>query len=326
MEKVARFQKLVESALTSINSKKSPAELYEPVSYFMSLGGKRMRPVLTLLACDLFGGKEDNAINAAIAIELFHNFTLVHDDIMDNAPVRRGKTTVHEKWNTNIAILSGDVIMVKAYEELCKSNTEVLPRILEVFNSTAIEVCEGQQLDMNFEELDAVSIDDYINMIKLKTSVLLAGSLKIGALLGGATEKESDKLYEFGKNIGIAFQLQDDILDVFGEKAKVGKQVGGDIVANKKTFLLLKALELAKEKPSLLNELNSWMKGEDVSLDDKVGAVTNIFMQLDVQRLAKLEMDKYYKKALVMLDSVDVPKSKKQDLLSLADNLMQRDY
>ena len=163
-------------------------------------------------------------------------------------------------------------------------------------------------------------------MIKLKTSVLLAGSLKIGALLGGATEKESDKLYEFGKNIGIAFQLQDDILDVFGEKAKVGKQVGGDIVANKKTFLLLKALELAKEKPSLLNELNSWMKGEDVSLDDKVGAVTNIFMQLDVQRLAKLEMDKYYKKALVMLDSVDVPKSKKQDLLSLADNLMQRDY
>ncbi len=234
MDSFLHHQQLIERALKGKVYGSSPKELYEPIDYIMSLGGKRMRPLFVLIGCDLFDKDVNNAIHAALAVEIFHNFTLVHDDIMDNAPLRRGKSTVHEKWNENIAILSGDVMMVKAYQELCKTDVAILPALLDVFNDTAMKVCEGQQLDMNFEKLFKVSIPQYIKMIELKTAVLLAGSLQLGAIIAGADNKDAQQLYEFGKHIGIAFQLQDDILDVYATTDKFGKQKGEILFRTKK--------------------------------------------------------------------------------------------
>ena len=246
MTTIATYQQQIEAALKDKKYGSNPKELYEPIAYIMSLGGKRLRPVLVFIATDMFDGDAAKALHPALAIELFHNFTLVHDDLMDKAPLRRNQPTVHEKWNNNIAILSGDAMMVRAYQELCLADPSMLPQLLEIFSDTAVKVCEGQQYDMNYESMTKVSIQQYIKMIELKTAVLLGGALKIGAVIGGAREEDAQRLYDFGKHIGIAFQLQDDILDVYADAAKFGKQKGGDIIANKKTYLLLKAIEMAE--------------------------------------------------------------------------------
>ena len=246
MKKLEDLQSIISEAVQKLDFPGYPAKLYEPISYILSLGGKRMRPALLLMACELFGGDVNKAISPALAIEVFHNFTLMHDDIMDNAPLRRGKTTVHERWNKNVAILSGDVMLIEGYKLMMQVEDRLLRPILDIFNTTAVGVCEGQQLDMEFETRDVVDINEYINMIRLKTAVVLGGALKIGALIGGAPAKDADLLSQFGVQLGVAFQLQDDILDVYGDPEKFGKQVGGDIISNKKTFLLIKALELAK--------------------------------------------------------------------------------
>lgn len=307
------------------NSRNQPLELYVPISYILQLGGKKLRPLLVLMACDLVDGKKEDAIHAALAIEVFHNFTLMHDDIMDNAPIRRGKATVHEQWNNNIAILSGDAMLVKAYQELFKLDPTIQQKVLEIFSKTALEVCEGQQLDMNFETLQNVSIPMYINMIGLKTAVLLGASLQIGALVGGATMEDAKALYDFGKNIGIAFQLQDDILDVYGNEENFGKKKGGDIIANKKTYLILKTLEIADRysKEELLTWLGHPTKKEDET--EKVTAVTKILDFYSIRELAKKEMDFYYQKGLKAIENLHCAQEKKQTLLNFASQLMVRE-
>ncbi len=325
MDSLIHHQQLIEAALKDKSYGASPKELYEPIDYIMSLGGKRMRPLFVLMGCDLMGGNVSKALHTALAVEIFHNFTLMHDDIMDKAPLRRGKSTVHEKWNDNIAILSGDAMMVKAYQELCKSDATLLPTLLSVFSDTAIKVCEGQQLDMNYERLSKVSISQYIKMIELKTAVLVAASFKMGALIAGANETDAHKLYEFGKHIGIAFQLQDDILDVYADTEKFGKQKGGDIVSNKKTFLLLKAIEMADSNRHLKEELHQWIHAPSFEIKDKVQAVTAIYDFLNIKELAKKEMKKQYDAAFNSLNEIALDSSKKQTLTDIANSLMGRE-
>lgn len=321
------LSKLIEDelAVVSKNIGTTPTELYEPIRYIVSLGGKRIRPLLTLLSCNLFGGNPKDALPAAIAIELFHNFSLIHDDIMDKAPLRRNNPTVHEKWNNNIAILSGDVLLVKAYQEICKTkNTTHLPQLLELFNTTATLVCEGQQLDMNYEKADTVSIFNYLKMIELKTAVLLATSLEMGAIIAGANANDCKNIYQLGKNIGIAFQLQDDILDIYGDTEKFGKLKGGDIIANKKTFLLLKAIELSKLNAYKKEELNMWLNAPAANSQDKINAVTEIYNFLDVKTIAEKEMQSYYNKAQKNIADLSIEESAKQELISFIENLLQR--
>lgn len=325
MSNIAQYQKQIEEALKGKQYGSSPKELYQPIEYIMSLGGKRMRPVLVYMACDFFGGDTNKALHPALSIELFHNFTLVHDDIMDRAPLRRGQSTVHVKWNDNIAILSGDAMMVCAYQELCKAEEALLPRLLNIFSDTAVKVCEGQQFDMNYETLSNVSIPQYIKMIELKTAVLLGGALKMGAVIGGAREEDAQRLYEFGKHIGIAFQLQDDILDVYADAEKFGKQKGGDIIANKKTYLLLKALEMAENNRYMKEELHQWVNAPHFDAKEKVDAVTSIYNFLNVKELARAEMKKHYDLAKTFLKDIPVDESKKQELIAFSDGLMIRE-
>ncbi len=323
MYSVKEYQALIETALSQQSFNSKPAELYEPIKYTLSLGGKRMRPVLVLMGCNLFNDNIQPALNAAVGIEVFHNFTLLHDDIMDNAPLRRNQPTVHAKWNSNIAILSGDTMFVKAYQLMMQVPDDKLRAILDLYNITAIEVCEGQQLDMNFETRSHVAISDYLKMIELKTAVLLGCSLKCGAIIGGAREEDAQHLYEFGKNIGIAFQLQDDILDVYGSAEKFGKQVGGDIISNKKTFLLLRALQLVQGYHK--EELNLWLQAKEFSATEKVKAVTDIYNFFDIKTQAKQEMIKFYTLAMENLEQVLVSEERKKDLQLFADNLMERE-
>ncbi|HEV7230471.1 MAG TPA: polyprenyl synthetase family protein [Bacteroidia bacterium] len=325
MDKLRTYQQMIADGLAKIPLIGKPDELYEPIRYVLALGGKRMRPVLTLFGCDLFDGPVENALDAALGIELFHNFSLVHDDIMDKAPLRRNQPTVHEKWNPSVAILSGDALLIKAYQQIGKVPLAWQPEVLNVFNDTALLVCEGQQLDMNFENLPQVSIYQYMKMIELKTAALLAGSLQIGAILGSARYEDAMALYEFGRNMGIAFQLQDDILDVYGEKDKFGKRTGGDIVSNKKTFLLLKALEISSHSPYRKEELLQWIHAPEFNPSEKVSAVTAIYDSLDVHALAKKEMNKYYEKALESLAGIPVREDKKSGLLALTNSLMVRE-
>ena len=325
MNTIKKYQEKIEQALLNKSYGSNPKELYDPIEYIMSLGGKRMRPVLVFIGCDFFGGNVEKALHPALAIELFHNFTLMHDDIMDNAPLRRNKKTVHEKWNNNVAILSGDAMLVRAYQEMCKADAAALPELLDVFSDIAIKVCEGQQFDMNFEKLAKVSIAEYLKMIELKTSVLLGGSLKIGALLADATESEAQMLYDFGKHIGLAFQLQDDILDVYADAEKFGKQVGGDIIANKKTFLLLKALEMVEGNRFMKEELNMWLNAPHFDPVEKVAAVTAIYNFLNVREIARHEMKKHYDIALTFLNDISVEQNKKNELIAFADSLMVRE-
>jgi len=323
MHSIEQLQNLVNKAIADTKYTEQPAELYEPISYLMQLGGKRMRPVLVLISAELFDGNVLNALNAAIGIELFHNFTLMHDDIMDKAPLRRGKPTVHAKWNESAAILSGDVMFVEAYKLMIKVDNSILREVLAIFSNTASGVCQGQQADMNFEKRDDVSLPEYLEMIRQKTAVLLAGSMQIGALIGGAAQEQARLLYEFGENLGLAFQLQDDILDVYGNPEKFGKQVGGDILSNKKTFMLIKAKELAKG--STRSELNEWLKRSDDPLA-KVNAVTLIYNLLEVRKLAEIEMEEYVNKALRALDMILVDRSKKELLRAFAEQLLIREY
>jgi geranylgeranyl diphosphate synthase type II len=303
-----------------------PTELYEPLDYLLSIGGKRMRPLLTLLACNLFTADYERALPAAYAVELFHNFSLMHDDIMDKAPLRRGKTTVHELYDTNTAILSGDVMLVYAYQYLAQCPTEQIPALLQIFNEVAIGVCEGQQMDVNFETNNDVLIEEYIRMIELKTSVLVYGAMKIGALLGGAPEQDAQHLGEFGRNMGIAFQLQDDLLDTFGEKAKVGKRIGGDILQNKKTYLVLKALELADEATA--TELTALLSSTVAEAEEeaKIARVTSLFDKLNIQEELHKIIRVYNDKALASLDAIELAEEQKAPLKAFLKSIMARDY
>lgn len=302
LNEISGYARLVDEQLKNLLPGREPAGLYEPINYTIALGGKRLRPALCMLAARTVSGEANNALHPALGIELFHNFTLLHDDIMDDAPLRRGEPTVYVKWNTNTAILSGDAMFVLAYEQIAQVAPTVLKEVLACFNKTALEVCEGQQLDLDFEILDSVSIDDYIHMITLKTAVLLAASLKIGALAGGADNDTAQHLYEFGLNLGIAFQLHDDILDVFGEPEKVGKQPGGDIIANKKTFLYLKSLELADTESR--EELIDWYSGPTYDVNEKVPKVKSLFEKVGVLPHAEAEQTRYYNIAIGHLDAL----------------------
>lgn len=324
MHTTAELQQILETAIQNLKFPNHPKQLYDPITYIINLGGKRIRPLLVLMATELFGKDANDAVHAAMAIEVFHNFTLVHDDIMDNAPLRRGKATVHEKWSTNTAILSGDVMMVEANKNLAKVNPVFLKDALDTFNSTAQGVCEGQQLDMEFEGRKDVSIDEYIDMIRLKTAVLLGGALKLGAIIAGASAKEADLIYQFGESIGIAFQLQDDILDVYADPEKFGKQVGGDIIANKKTFLLLKAFELAEQEK--LERLKNWTNLETFNVQQKVDAIKAIYDDLDIQNIARQTMNNYSDKALAYLEQIEISNEAKSNLLTLTNQLIAREY
>jgi len=299
----------------------SPTQMYEPMAYIIGLGGKRVRPLLTLVGCDLFDVNPNQAIQSALAVELFHNFSLIHDDILDKAPLRRGNTTIHEKWNTDIAILSGDGMMVKAFDELCKSNPVHIHDLLKLFSKTALEVCEGQQYDMNFETQLVVSVNEYINMITFKTAVLLGCSLQMGSICANANTTNQNHIYEFGKNIGIAFQILDDVLDVYATDNKFGKQVGGDIISNKKTFLLLKAFELSSvdQNKSLSQLLLS------SNMMEKVEQVTKIYNDLNIKNIATKEANKYTEIALIHLKEIEANEDKKESLKQFAFHLLNRE-
>jgi geranylgeranyl diphosphate synthase, type II len=320
---VEQLQQEVEFQLSHLDFPKQPESLYDPLRYMLSLGGKRMRPILVLLANNLFGGKMEQAMPAALGVEVFHNFTLLHDDIMDKAPLRRGNSTVHEKWNGNIAILSGDAMFVKSCQLITQTHPAAMPAVMNLFLKTALEVCEGQQLDMDFETRDTVDVDEYIEMIKLKTAVLVGACLGIGAQIAGATEEEVKHAYDFGVNLGVAFQLQDDILDVYGDEQKFGKQVGGDIIANKKTFLLLTALKNASGESA--NKLQQWLnyKGDDNLT--KVNAIKEIYAALQVKQSAEAKMNDLYSEALSHLDALPIDQNRTIALRKLSSMLMLRE-
>lgn len=313
---------LINNRLTEHSYGEQPNELYEPIRYIISLGGKRLRPVLVLLAYKLFKDDHEAILDQALAVEVFHNFTLMHDDIMDDAPLRRGKQTVHEKWNSSTAILSGDVMLVRAYDLLLDAPGD-LRAIIKAFNECAAGVCEGQQFDMNFETMSSVTEEDYINMIRLKTAVLLGFSLQFGAMLAGASEASTKALYKFGVDIGIGFQLKDDLLDVYADQEKFGKQVGGDIISNKKTFLLLKALELANEEQK--TQLTQWIDKKEFDSAEKVEAVTAIYDQIGIKELTLAKMNEYFNKGFESLDKIEVAEERKIGLKSFAQYLIERD-
>ncbi|MEJ7558967.1 MAG: polyprenyl synthetase family protein [Pedobacter sp.] len=313
--------KRIEQAISTTQYPTYPASLYEPISYIMSLGGKRIRPTMLLMAVDLFEGDLAAGIPAALAIETFHNFTLLHDDIMDNAPLRRGRETVHEKWGTNTAILSGDVMMVEANKHLTNVHLSVLKPALDTFNITAQAVCEGQQLDMEFETRDNVSIAEYIDMIRLKTAVLLGGAMKLGAIVSNATPEHAELIYQFGENLGIAFQLQDDILDVYGDPLKFGKQVGGDIISDKKTFLRLKLQEVAADEDlALLN-----VQANNADTANKIQVITGLYDQYEIRMLASTRMKHYLDLAFQALAKINTSEERKTELINIANLLMNRE-
>ena len=323
MEKIKSYIEELNHQLDGMEFGKRPVELYEPIRYILSLGGKRMRPLLVLLAYLIKKDDYKNILVPALSVEVFHNFTLMHDDIMDNAPIRRGKPTVHEKWDPNIAILSGDTMLVKAYDMLLDIEPSILRTAIAKFNKCAVEVCEGQQLDMNFEQYDNVTEEQYIEMIKLKTAVLLGFSLEFGGILAGMSEENTALLKEFGINIGIGFQLKDDLLDVYGDKEKFGKQVGGDIASNKKTYLLLNALNLAKGETK--TKLDQWIAKEEFQIEEKVEAVTAIYNELGIKQMTEEKIDSYFKLGFEALDKIDEDASRIEPLKSFAEYLINRE-
>ncbi|MBN2683291.1 MAG: polyprenyl synthetase family protein [Bacteroidales bacterium] len=322
MSSFVEFEKIIAKEINNLNLVVPPEKLYQPIEYVLSMGGKRLRPVLTLMACNMFEPNFEKALPAAIALEMFHNFTLLHDDIMDNASLRRNMPTVHKKWDNNTAILSGDAMMIKAYGYIIESNLPNKNQILSFFNKTALKVCEGQQYDMDFETRDDVSEKEYLLMIRLKTAELLAACLKIGALCSNTSEKNVNLLYESGIDMGLAFQLQDDYLDVFGDTEVFGKKVGGDILCNKKTFLLIKAFELAneKEKSNLFEEL----KKINFVPEEKIAAVTKTFLNLGIKELTKNKIKELTDSANKKILQLEVEKEKKSELLHLINKLSDR--
>jgi geranylgeranyl diphosphate synthase type II len=317
------YGKLIAEYIQNTEYPKQPADLYDPIKYILSLSGKRIRPLLVLMGAKLFGKENlQEVVPASIAIEYFHNFSLIHDDIMDRAPLRRGKATLHQKWNDNVAILSGDALLVKAYQELGKSPSAHIPDLLNVFNKVALEVCEGQQYDMDFEKKSNVSEDDYLNMIRLKTSVLLGGALQMGAILANADQQQQQLIYDFGVNLGIAFQLQDDYLDVYGNPETFGKQVGGDILCNKKTILRIKTEQLLDEESK--EEFQKLIDLDTIEDADKVSRMKNLYAKFEVDKYAEDIKSRYMELAYNKLDSIAVSEAQKAELRMLADTLMHR--
>ncbi len=317
------LQQLVIEAIETSEFPETPSNLYDPIRYILTLGGKRVRPVLTLMAAELFGMQEmDEIIPAAKAVEFFHNFSLIHDDLMDKAPLRRGKTTVHEKWDANIAILSGDGLLVKAYEEISKCNPIYLPATLKILSKVAMEVCEGQQLDMDYESRDTLTMPEYLEMIRLKSSVLLGGALQLGAILSGADEKQQQLIYEFGENVGLAFQLQDDILDAYGDPNTFGKIVGGDIMINKKTYLLVKLMAVISDEDKTV--LQRLLEASMQTAPSKVADMLALYEKYKIKTAADELKDIYTQRAFEKMEALNVPNDRKEALLVLANNLLVR--
>jgi geranylgeranyl diphosphate synthase, type II len=319
---IDKFHSIIESEIRKQKYGKEPDSLYEPIRYLMALGGKRLRPMLTLLAYNLYKSDVKTIAPYAVALEAFHNFTLMHDDIMDKAPLRRGKPTVHKKWNVNTAILSGDVMLVKVYEMFRSLDAGKFQTVVEAFNKCAAEVCEGQQWDMEFETTEQVSEKEYIKMIRLKTAVLLGFSLELGAILADAPESDRKLLREFGTNIGVGFQLKDDLLDAYADPEKFGKQVGGDIIANKKTYLLIKSLE--KSSGLLKKKLQNWLAAKKFRKAEKVDGVKKIYDILDVGRLTEKKIDHYFRKGFLSLGELNVEDVQKEELRKFTENLIGR--
>lgn len=311
---------IINKEVNNIKHTSEPKSLFTPIEYILGLGGKRVRPALALMSYNLYKDELQEVIPVALGIEVFHNFTLLHDDLMDRADVRRGKPTVHKKWCDNIAILSGDAMLIEAYKFVAQTKTESLSEVLELFSETATEICCGQQFDMEFESRLDVSIDEYIEMIRLKTAVLLGCALKEGAIVGGGSKDDADLLYDFGINIGLAFQLKDDLLDVYGDPETFGKKIGGDILCNKKTFLLINALQNEETK----NELLGWINKTSYNEAEKIEAVTAIYNKLNLRAVSEKLIREYYEKGISCLDQVSVSKEKKQELSKLAEDLMFR--
>ena len=318
-----QYLERVNAAIENLPYPAQPAHLYEPISYTMALGGKRIRPVLVLMACEAVGGDIEKAIMPAVGHEMYHNFTLLHDDVMDKADIRRGKPTVHVKWDDNTAILSGDAMLTMATQLIARADAAVMPQVMELFNRTAMEIYEGQQYDMDFESRGDVTVEEYIAMIRLKTSVLLGCACKMGALIGGADEATAQRFYEIGENLGLAFQLQDDMLDVWGDEATFGKAIGGDIMNNKKTFLLINACQRATDDNRI--ELALWLNTENASRAVKVPAVTAIYERLGLKELSEAEIAKYNDKAMAAVFETAVDEPAKKAFIDLISRLVKRD-
>ncbi len=322
MQSIEYYRNEFISYLSSKTVTKEPIHLYEPITYILNIGGKRLRPVLVLMSCDIFGKDYKEALDAALAIEVFHNFSLVHDDIMDDAPLRRGKETVHEKWDINTGILSGDAMLIQAYQLFENYESETFRQLAKLFSKTALEVCEGQQYDVDFETRDDVTQAEYLKMIECKTAVLVAAALKMGGIVAGASLEDQNSIYEFGRNLGIAFQLQDDYLDAFGNQEIFGKQVGGDIIENKKTFLYLKALELGTSAQQ--KELMDLFSIHPEDSSDKIKTIKNIFVESSANERTQIEIEKYTNKAFKVLETLEISKDKKEILRQFGENLMRR--
>lgn len=314
--------KMVNNTIDSLPYDRKPAALYDPIRYVLSLGGKRLRPVLMLMAYNMYKDDVQNILMPAIAIETYHNFTLLHDDLMDRAEVRRGKPCVHRKWNDNAAILSGDNMLVLAFHRMIQCNEKYMPTVLRLFTETALEIDEGQQYDIDFEDRSDVTEAEYIEMIRLKTSVLLACALKIGAVLGGASEQDADALHEFGEKLGLAFQLQDDYLDVYGDFKTFGKQIGGDIMCNKKTYMLINAQLSANKEQA--QELNMWLNKENPVREEKVAAVTRLYDEIGVPQLVRDKINQYYQEAAQAIARVSLPQERTAILWDYAQSMLNR--
>ncbi len=312
----------INSHLANLTYKRPPYQLYAPIEYALSLGGKRIRPVFLLMAYNLYKEDIEKALSVATGIEMYHNYTLLHDDLMDRSDLRRGKATVHKVWDDNAAILSGDTMLVLAYQYMADCPTEYLKSIIDLFSITALEICEGQQLDVEFENRNDVTEEEYLEMIRLKTAVLLAASFKIGAMMANASEFDKEALYNFGIEIGLAFQLQDDLLDVYGDSAQFGKRIGGDILCNKKTYLLITALKQANE--SQREELEKWLNATSYDELTKINSVTTIYNQIGVKELCESKIKEHYATALTYFAKLSVEKVKKQELIKTVESLMRR--
>lgn len=323
MKTADELLQLINRYLDSLPYDRKPASLYAPIKYVLSMGGKRIRPTLMLLAYNLFKDDPEKILSSACALETYHNYTLLHDDLMDNADVRRGQPTVHKKWNANLAVLSGDSMLVLAYQRMTECDSH-LAEVLRLFTETALEIGEGQQMDMEFETRNDVCEEEYIEMIRLKTSVLLACAMKIGALLGDAPADDADNLYRFGEKIGLAFQLQDDYLDVYGDPAVFGKAIGGDIVSNKKTYMLINAFNRADNAQRA--ELERWIRATDFDRREKVKAVTGLYDEMGIDRLAQQKIAGYFNESKTYLDRVGVSDERKSELMRYAQRMMKRRY
>ena len=315
---------MVNEFLANLPYERKPKSLYEPIRYVLSMGGKRIRPTLMLLGYNLFKDNLEKILMNAVALETYHNYTLLHDDLMDNADLRRGHETVHKKWDANTAILSGDSMLVLAYERMAQCDEKHLAKVLKLFTTTALEIGEGQQFDMEFENRNDVKEEEYIEMIRLKTSVLLACALKMGAILADASDEDAENLYKFGEQIGLAFQLQDDYLDVYGDTKVFGKEIGGDITSNKKTYMLINAFNLANEAQRA--ELQKWVDAKDFDRAEKVAAVTRLYNEIGIDKMAQEKIAYYFEQSKKYLDAVNVPAERKEELAKYAQKMMKRQY